>query len=130
MDGLRWAAAAGLAAAVFAASPTPAAAQGGAMQVCREDVARLCAGIPRGGGAIARCLAEHESELSGACREQLSEHRERREQVRAACADDAQRLCPDSEPGRGLARCLEQHRAELDDACREALPERQGRRRP
>jgi len=38
------------------------------VRACRPDVARLCAGIRPGGGAIAQCLHANQAELSGGCR--------------------------------------------------------------
>lgn len=37
------------------------------VQACRADVARLCAGIRPGGGAIAQCLLEKQTALSSGC---------------------------------------------------------------
>ncbi len=39
---------------------------------CRPDAARLCRGIPPGGGRILACLKSHEADLSPACRAELS----------------------------------------------------------
>jgi hypothetical protein len=36
---------------------------------CAEDFARVCPGIPEGGGRILACLREHEKELSSVCRD-------------------------------------------------------------
>jgi len=38
-------------------------------EACGGDVQRLCSGVQRGHGAVARCMREHESELSSQCRE-------------------------------------------------------------
>jgi hypothetical protein len=38
---------------------------------CGEDSKRLCADAKSGGGGIVRCLREHESELSDACKQAL-----------------------------------------------------------
>ena len=43
-----------------------------AMQsACKDDAAKLCAGVEKGHGAIAKCLGEHASELSQACAEAM-----------------------------------------------------------
>jgi len=44
-------------------------------QACGGDAQRLCAGVTPGRGGIARCLRQHESELSGQCREAVPQHR-------------------------------------------------------
>ena len=35
---------------------------------CRDDVAKFCGDVKKGGGRISRCLSEHTSELSEQCR--------------------------------------------------------------
>ena len=40
---------------------------------CRDDVERLCKGIPSGGGRWLRCLQERATDLSDACRARMSE---------------------------------------------------------
>ena len=42
------------------------------MQACRGDAQKLCKDVPRGGGAVARCLADHQGELSQPCRDALA----------------------------------------------------------
>ena len=40
-----------------------------------------------------------------------------------SCRADAQRLCADTEPGRGhKLTCLDTHKADVSPACRDALP--------
>jgi hypothetical protein len=43
----------------------------GVMGACRDDVAKHCKDVPRGGGRILGCLREHEADLSKACRDAL-----------------------------------------------------------
>jgi hypothetical protein len=38
---------------------------------CKDDAAKLCAGIEPGGGKLARCLHGHEGELSEPCKAAL-----------------------------------------------------------
>jgi hypothetical protein len=48
--------------------PVSAHEQGaGALAYCKEDVARLCKGIPPEGGKLIRCLKQHENEVSVGC---------------------------------------------------------------
>jgi hypothetical protein len=38
---------------------------------CADDVAKFCKDVNPGGGAIIKCLKEHEAELSDECKAQL-----------------------------------------------------------
>lgn len=57
-----------LAADQAAAQEAPGADRRAVMQACRGDYLSFCRGVPLGGGNVARCLREHEAELSPACR--------------------------------------------------------------
>jgi hypothetical protein len=41
------------------------------MRYCKADAARLCPGVPMGGGHILRCLKEHKMEMSVGCAQGL-----------------------------------------------------------
>ena len=85
---------------------------------CAEDAKKLCAGMEPGGGRIARCMKEHEAELSPACQSQMKAAKERIEQVREECKADAQKFCEGIKPGGGrIIACLKGHQAELAPAC-------------
>ena len=43
-------------------------------QACEGDVQKLCSGVAPGRGGIARCLREHQNELSQACKDQLAQY--------------------------------------------------------
>jgi hypothetical protein len=105
----------------------PVAAQGmGRSGACKGDIARYCEGLDRGHGAIARCLGEHEKDLSPECRDALKGLHERIQQqagaLREACADDFAKYCSEVRGTHGARmRCLEEHRAELSQACTDAM---------
>jgi hypothetical protein len=40
-------------------------------KICESDVAKFCKDVKPGGGRIAKCLKEHEAELSGECKAQM-----------------------------------------------------------
>jgi hypothetical protein len=44
-------------------------------QACDDDVQKLCSGVTPARGGIARCLRQHENELSQACKDQLAQPR-------------------------------------------------------
>ena len=100
---------------------------------CRADVEKHCGHVgPGGGGALGRCLREHQKDLSPACREHVAARHEqmkkRSDAVHATCTTEVAKHCPDHERGEGgLIRCLRDHEAELSAECRDALPKR---RRP
>jgi hypothetical protein len=54
-------------AALMSAAPSALAQQAEAMKYCKADVARLCPGVPPGGGRIIGCLKAHKEEMSIGC---------------------------------------------------------------
>jgi hypothetical protein len=59
--------------------PVPEHAGGrGAMRACREDMARLCAGVERGGGRLMQCMREHKDQLSDGCKSAMAQVRQQR----------------------------------------------------
>jgi len=41
------------------------------VHLCKEDMARLCPGVPPGKGRILKCMKEHENEVSIGCAKEL-----------------------------------------------------------
>ncbi len=54
-------------AAFVSAESGALAQQAEAMKYCKADVARLCPGVPPGGGRIIACLKQHKEEMSIGC---------------------------------------------------------------
>lgn len=46
-----------------------------AAEACEGDAKKLCEGVKPGGGRIARCLKQHESELSPSCKAEMDKPR-------------------------------------------------------
>lgn len=93
---------------------------------CKKDAARFCQGVTPGQGRIARCLKEHEAELSPECKEAVSavvqKDKESTQAVEAACRRFVDQFCKDVQPGHGrTAVCLKAHASELSPECREAV---------
>jgi hypothetical protein len=94
---------------------------------CRADVQKLCKDVQPGGGRIAACMKQHESELSPGCRERMTETREEGKELADACKADAETLCKGMQRGQGrIMRCLAEHKDKLSSGCREKIAEAQG----
>jgi hypothetical protein len=51
--------------------PGSAHAQAGPLAYCKEDAARLCPGVSRGGGKLIGCLKQHQNQVSIGCAKEL-----------------------------------------------------------
>jgi len=91
---------------------------------CAEDFKKLCPGVQRGDAA--KCLKEHEAQLSRACKDNMQTAQQRAQDIRQVCQAEAAKLCSGVSPGAPLMQCLRQHSSELSSDCKAALP--QGRR--
>ena len=101
-----------------------------AARPCMDDAARLCKGVEKGEGRIAKCLKEHANELSPACKENIGKMKEEIREAAEACKGDAAKVCKGVEPGKGrIMRCLKQHENELSPACREKMDQPRGKDR-
>lgn len=49
---------------------------------CQSDVQQFCQDVATGGGRVAKCLQQHESELSSACKDVLAQVRSKRQPPR------------------------------------------------
>lgn len=86
---------------------------------CADDAAKFCKDVQPGGGRIAKCLKQHEGELSPACRERMAEMKKKLHEFHQACEDDVMKLCKDVQPGGGrILRCLKEHKNELSPECK------------
>lgn len=97
-------------------------------QACRADVQKLCKGVQSGRGRIVKCLNQHESELSAACRENIAAAKAEGKELAKACKPDAQKLCQGIRPGKGrIASCLREHHDQLSGACSEKIAQSEKR---
>ena len=109
-------------AVIAAALSTGAFAQGAKAQKgegpCAQDAKKFCAGMQPGGGRIARCMKQHEAELSPACQDQMKKAEQRLKEFSDECKADAQKFCKGIRPGGGrILACLKSHQSELAPAC-------------
>ena len=87
---------------------------------CAGDIAKFCKDLQPGGGRIAKCLKDHEKELSATCKEEVAEVQKRWNETAQACHDDVLKFCKDAQPGGGrIAKCLKEHQSELSPECQE-----------
>ena len=88
---------------------------------CANDIAKFCKDVKPGGGNLARCLKEHESELAPACKDHIVRVEKRANQIEA-CRDDANKFCKDIKPGGGrIVECLKEHESELSPECKDRI---------
>jgi hypothetical protein len=96
---------------------------------CKEDAAKLCKDVKPGGGAVAKCLKEHSSELSPACKANMEHAQKRVHEFKEACNEDAKKLCKDVKPGEGrVVQCLKKHESELTPACKASMTPPKGKK--
>jgi len=109
---------------------TADAAQGAGQRKgpCSDDVAKFCKDVQPGGGRMARCLKQHEQELSPSCKQHVTEVKKRGQEFRAACEDDVLKLCGAIQPGGGrIVNCLKQHEQELTADCKAKMQQKQSK---
>lgn len=111
---------------LFGGAVSAAPAAGQRQGPCSDDAAKFCKDVQPGGGRMARCLKQHEQELSPACKQHVAEVRKRGQEFRGACEDDVLRLCGDVRRGGGrFYNCLKQREQELTPDCRTQMQQAQ-----
>jgi hypothetical protein len=96
---------------------------------CADDAAKLCNGVEKGEGRVAKCLKEHKDELSPGCKKNIHEMKEKTKEMKEACKDDAKKLCKDAKPGGGrIMQCLKQHESDLSPECKEEMGHRRDKK--
>jgi hypothetical protein len=115
-------------AGVFCLAMATGASAAQTAKPCRDDAARLCPDVKPGGGALAKCMKEHASELSPACKNNIAKAKKKAQEFKQACKDDATKLCKGVKQGGGkIVQCLKQHEDELSAACKEKMAKPRGR---
>jgi hypothetical protein len=87
----------------------------GIMNSCRPDYHRICSNVPPG-DAVARCLLDHQAELSPNCLQNLEIASAVKE-----CAPDYRRLCPGVPGGLQAFQCLADRMNMLAPSCQRVV---------
>jgi gas vesicle protein len=86
---------------------------------CKADVQKFCKDVKPGGGRIIKCMKEHESDLSAACKGKEKEMKEHMSEAKEACKADIEKFCKDVKPGEGrIMVCLKSNEDRLSEACK------------
>jgi hypothetical protein len=93
-------------------SVSAAATERSAMQTCRADAQKLCAGVAPGGGRVVACLRANEAQVTAECKAQLG--------AAEACAAEVKKLCPQADGEASLRQCARAKRSEISAGCRVA----------
>lgn len=97
---------------------------------CKADVEKFCKEVKPGEGRIIRCLKENESQLSGECKQNLSQMKdtmknkmtEKMKENREACKADVEEFCKDVQAGNGrILQCLKKHEEHISEKCRNSF---------
>lgn len=96
---------------------------------CAEDAARLCKDVKPGERRMAKCMKEHSSELSAACKDNMGKAKEKVREAAQSCKADVSKFCADVKRGGGrIVQCLKQHEADLSPACKDEMTKPGGRK--
>jgi len=88
---------------------------------CHSDMEKFCKDVEHGGGAVMKCMKEHEAELSTECKSHRDMMKEHMKDVHEACKADAEKFCKDVKPGKGrMKKCMKSHKKELSQACKDS----------
>lgn len=91
---------------------------------CEGDIAKFCANIRPGSGAIADCLNQNEAQLSAGCKQMhLDKLGEVARQTEDVCEADSSKFCGAERQQQGipLIRCLRTNQPGLSPECRKKL---------
>ena len=108
------------------APPAAALPTRGNMRACRADMATLCGSVEKGGGRKVKCLIENQAKLSPECAAAVSVGKTQVKNAKAACQDDAAKLCA-SAKGPARLQCLMSNKAQLSPACATVVDRRAAR---
>jgi len=90
---------------------------------CEGDIAKFCANVRPGSGAIADCLSQNEAQLSTECKKMhLDKLGEVLRQTQQVCEPDSSKFCgAERQQGIQLLKCLRTNQTGLSSECRTKL---------
>lgn len=94
---------------------------------CAADIKKFCPAVEKGEGRIAKCLKEHEKEISSICSSKMTGGKEKMKakakDIYTNCKDDLQKLCKEVTKGKGgRMKCLDEKKDKVSAKCKAALP--------
>lgn len=92
------------------------------MGVCKPEFDKICEGLRPGDGKFMECVKEHYEEFSPECKSEITERKNKMEQSKKDCENDAKKFCANVKPGDGrIIECLKSHENDLSSACKSHL---------
>ncbi|MFW5887941.1 MAG: hypothetical protein ACOCUH_04010, partial [Bacteriovoracia bacterium] len=90
---------------------------------CVQDVKKFCSDVSKNVSKLHECMKKNEKKLSKVCQAKKKEIRDKKKNLKKACANDEKKYCKDA-PAVGSAKilCLRQHKKKLSAKCRKLLP--------
>lgn len=85
---------------------------------CKEDILKFCPNVVKGHGGVAKCLKEHEAELSPSCKEKKVAMKAKRDALLANCKEDLEKFCKDD---KRKMKCLKAHQDQVTGQCKDVL---------
>jgi hypothetical protein len=100
--------------------------EGGWSKACKPDIEKFCKDVKPGEGRILRCMKENHDNLSGECKQQMAEMKEKMHEkmteAKEACKEDIEEFCKDVKPGGGrIMQCLKKHEEHISKKCQSAF---------
>ena len=87
-------------------------------QACGAEIQQYCAEAKPGAGRVKKCVEDHFSQFSEACKQALLSNVD----VVKACKTDVRRTCSSVDPGGGrIQTCMKDHFAEYAEPCKRAI---------
>ncbi|MET3117893.1 hypothetical protein AAKU64_002115 [Undibacterium sp. GrIS 1.8] len=101
---------------ILGAAHSQAEDAGSVQKACRADFSKFCPSIKPGGGRLAGCLKEHQSELSAGCQEKMK--------VVSSCGEQIKELCGKESDPKKIKQCAKEHRSEFNEECKSSITDK------